>query len=982
MTNVEKIWLCFSICFPIFLFFCYLLILVYRRHVGRKNPEKLNRNVLPKIFVFSFLLFSGIFGVRLSLAYVLAKGKSSVVIALIDSFFYTLRAFSVEEGYPDLIGGIGKLAEALVSARSTCFSELKFALTGYITVLELLAPVVGAALILEVLAKVFPKFRLFFVCRFPFGRTRYYFSKLNAASLALAKSIAKEKSAEDQDGNKKKWYERKPVIIFTDTYIDDEKEKDYELLLEAKHCGAICVRDDLFHVRKPYFGKREYYLMDLDEFGNLQALMNLVEKSCLPYVLGSPIHLFVQSDAYISVEDKAKKKLEVNAKELKGINKLMWKRKGVPVVIPVRGYRNLISNLFREVPLYEPLIGRSGKADSLNVTILGNGMIGTEAFLHTYWMGQLLTPDEKGSLKDVELTINVISKDDPESFWSKLDYINPEIQRSAKVYKKQKAEDGKETVRLILPEKSIVRCYEEGEGEAENRPYCTIRYIQADVKNGGFWDGKQEEDYSLLGADYYIVALGSDADNISVAEKLRCLVGKAHLERKTFEDDTADHTVIAYAVFDSKIAEALNQQQLYSCYDIEKKDIYTYAFGSLDSVYSFDNVNMTQSRLLAEETGVRYQKVQGDSYLAAHKKRSDGDDENYKYWSNMAKVLFIKYKIFSLGWIKKSVFDGEEVHKKETEAQFLRYKRMALADGTNSASVTFDGENEIPCFAEQKELLAWLEHRRWCAYTRAEGYRYTAEVIKNLDLKGKSHKNMSLKLHPCLVEAERPVGKTYRHPKVISVFESKKTNEDVKKELDALEDEPLDRLDRLSCLMCREKLTRHIKAGDFKEYDRPAFDFDGYKLQDQMKQELKDRGVVLPKVLTDPEKCKDLFVQVKMENGETKLDRFIPVSKVKECLQRKYHKIEKNDVTGFLLELYSKKNEDKKNEDKKNEDKKNEDKKNEDKKVFIFEESLFMTRFAFCKAILRYRKEYFQALKEKKQAEKRKEQEDVSTETH
>ena len=53
-------------------------------------------------------------------------------------------------------------------------------------------------------------------------------------------------------------------------------------------------------------------------------------------------------------------------------------------------------------------------------------------------------------------------------------------------------------------------------------------------------------------------------------------------------------------------------------------------------------------------------------------------------------------------------------------------------------------------------LLAWLEHRRWNAFTRTMGFQYTAEFKKNLELNGDNHKNMELKLHPCLIESEKP----------------------------------------------------------------------------------------------------------------------------------------------------------------------------------------------------------------------------------
>ena len=56
-----------------------------------------------------------------------------------------------------------------------------------------------------------------------------------------------------------------------------------------------------------------------------------------------------------------------------------------------------------------------------------------------------------------------------------------------------------------------------------------------------------------------------------------------------------------------------------------------------------------------------------------------------------------------------------------------------------------------------RHVLAWLEHRRWSAYTRTMGYRST-DAMERYYFAENNHKNMSLKLHPCLVEA-RPVEK-------------------------------------------------------------------------------------------------------------------------------------------------------------------------------------------------------------------------------
>ena len=67
----------------------------------------------------------------------------------------------------------------------------------------------------------------------------------------------------------------------------------------------------------------------------------------------------------------------------------MLKTEEKPTIVPVRSYRNLIHNLFVDVPLYEPLINKKD-SNKLSLTILGNGIIGTEAFLNAYWFGQMM----------------------------------------------------------------------------------------------------------------------------------------------------------------------------------------------------------------------------------------------------------------------------------------------------------------------------------------------------------------------------------------------------------------------------------------------------------------------------------------------------------------------------------------------------------------------------------------------------------------
>ena len=597
----------------------------------------------------------------------------------------------------------------------------------YSAILSFVAPVITGAIVLEMVASIFPKVRLWIALR-KFWRPKYFFSELNAESLALAKSIYYTEK-------------KKPVLIFTDTYIDDEKEKEYELLLEAKKYGAICLREDLAHVAKNKCGKRHYYLMDVNEFGNLQTLTHLYEKHNVRFLKKAQIYIFVQSDAYVQVEQQVYKMLVNGKKPLK--------EKEMPIIVPVRGYRNLVHNLFEDVPLYEPLIDKKDKS-KLNVTILGNGIIGTEAFLGVYWMGQMLvnsiSEDGKKTVSTCDVTINIVSKDEKEAFWSKIDYINSEIKNTVKII----GEDAELS-------NSLLAWNDAGD---LNDPYCKVRYIQADVKLDGFLDDHSEGMQELIDSDYFIVALGNDADNISIADKIRRLVGKKHLEET--EKNISGNVVIAYAVFNSELVNTLNNEKLYQCRSFGKNDIYMYAFGSLDEVYSCDNVYMSKTKLLAKAVGDAYNKSRSnETHISENKKRATNQDKNYSYWADMARAMHIKYKVFSLGLIEKSVFDvnSDELQKHINEKCEL-YKEVALAvkaaENENTPVLKPEAYELYNALKVKKHLLAWLEHRRWVAFTRTMGYQYTDEFKKNLALNGKSHKNMDLKLHPCLVEARKP----------------------------------------------------------------------------------------------------------------------------------------------------------------------------------------------------------------------------------
>lgn len=842
MAKVQMVIMVILMIASLLLFVSSIVWMISRAIRNKKSPEKYNKAGVSTALAFSGFLLLAIWLLRFAIGYfaiVTAENGATHLTLLeefVNSLFGALRTFSMEEEYAEYIMNVKALVTEVVPNAHWSFSVIRTVAIVYASVLNLIAPVIGGAIILEILASVFPKIGLrwsyFFI-----KRPKYFFSELNSASLSLAKSIYNKEKSE------------KPVLIFTDTYVDDEKEKEYELLLEAKKYGAICIRDDLAHVRKTKYGKRAYFLMDENEFGNLQTLMGLTEDHNVKYIRDAYIYLFVQSDAYVQVEKQINEEFKEEKKKalLKGGEK--------PTIVPVNGYRNLVQNLFVEIPLYEPLINKKDST-KLNVTILGNGIIGTEAFLNAYWFGQMMiSRDDNGekSMSECEMTINVVSKDSEEVFWSKIDYVNPEIKGTIEVLGK-----------CIDSNENDLLCYD-SVGH-KNNPYCRVRYVQADVKVGGFWSSASDKTQQLLDSDYFVVALGNDADNISVSDKLRRMIGKKHLE-EMFEDDVVQ-VVIAYAVFNSELAGTLNKQRHYRCRVDDKTDIYMYAFGGLDEVYSCDNVYMSKDKLLAEGTGAAYDKEQmRQKHVDDHKTRSDDASKNYSHWSNLARAMHIKYKAFSLGLVRKSIFDcTQSDYENYVKEQCHLYKKLVAYNAANRFKEL--QKNELLDFETKMHVLAWLEHRRWNAFTRTMGYQYTnAETLFNIK---NSQKDMELKMHSCLVEARLPrllESDTYMY----ADFTGKS----------------LDDLDRLDCVSYERKRRNPLESVDYKAYDYPRYDYDDYLTEKEVAKILNENVAHIVNL------CKNKKIKG-AEDIEKYSEWHIPFDSVKSEINKLYRKLDMN----------------------------------------------------------------------------------------
>lgn len=659
---------------------------------------------------------------------------------LVNSFIHALQTFSMDEDYTEY----WQNGQDMINYVSGKVPIVRIAYNFCTGALNVIAPLLGGAIIFEVLAQIFPSLRLFWsnmkIVKKITKREKYYFSELNENSIALARSIVSDSSR------------RKSVLIFTDAYSDDEEEESTEWLLEAKSMGAICIKSDILHIAFDTNNPEgvHVFLIDKEENSNIGTLSKMLDDKNIEKYQNAHIYVFSADRKCSCIEEEVSRIVDLEKARLEKLNKDRKEKINIPYIVPINIVRNMADTLMQELPLFEPLIGTENK--ELTVTVVGGGSIGTEMFLAAYRFGQIL---------NVKLNMNVVSREaklsngnDSNGFDNKINFINPEILESA--------EKGNDILRYNCNKSAPMY----------NEPYMDYEYFQSDVMSDKFVSLLESND-RLKNTDYFIIAIGNDEDNFIVADKVRRVVGKHHLMERP--DGNAKkvpikRTVIAYSIYNSKLAGKLNEikGRKYADNGMKDNDVFMYAFGGKEEVYSCENVFFEGIKYSAYLTGKNYDdhrmlapeqaRILDEKVLIKHHKKMLKDI--YNYMSSLARIMHIKYKIFSSGEYRlkdgtyMSVFheDYDSSKKDEYSRQRLeRYKEKIM-------NISLDGDNykkNVPVL----HRLAWLEHRRWCAFMRTCGFRSVSpdEMMKFYRLSSFEHgegeqKFIALKLHPCLVE--------------------------------------------------------------------------------------------------------------------------------------------------------------------------------------------------------------------------------------
>ena len=718
------------------------------RRLKKRNDYSYNKNTGRHLMVFSAILLCAVFSLRFAIGEYSHVVSTEVIPEMpgyeqfFNSLLHAFQTFSMDEEYLPYSEQGKELVKFLFNSKiaAETMSKIESAFTIYNAALNLAAPIVGGAFIFEVLAGIFPQL-LFLFSKYCFWKQRFFFTALNEESVALAKSVV-------SDPNIKHFQ-----IIFTDAYADNENEESTELLLNAKALGAICLKDDLLHIllkrRIPFFNIKckdkddpenkkppkkndcstSIFLSDRSENINLQTLSLLLEPDRQKKLKDTQIFVFGSDAKMTYVEDEVtyicnRFRAEYGSDSI------------VPQVIPVNGIRNMAQNLFYDLPLFECLYGKSSDNREINLTIIGSGVIGTELFLNAYWFGQI---------PDVKLNINIVSKDESEkAFRSRINNINPEI-----LLTEAKEKDDKILNASVNKSKPDFQ-----------PPYFKLRFKKADALTSDLEDllvkgigEKGEKKFPLRDSDFFIVAVGSDEDNYSIAEKIKLVVGNYHLHCAK-----SNKTIISYVIYNSSLQKALNRCpriRTVNGKNPDEFDIYMHAFGSIDEMFSCENIFFDRVNEIGERIG--------KSYIG-----DERPERTYNYYNeraNRSRALHVNYKAFCLGAIQPSLFNSksDQDYKKtqeKTQTDFPEFVKKFQRKEQN-LSETSDGEDGSNSVTLHE--LAWMEHRRWNAFMRINGFRcpdnYTDYEALDCDAhkKGvdKEYQFLFLKLHPCIVEGTK-----------------------------------------------------------------------------------------------------------------------------------------------------------------------------------------------------------------------------------
>lgn len=752
-------------------------------------------------------------------------------------------------------------------------------------------PLIGGYFLLNIIGEVLPSFKLWLNAK----KTKYVFSELNDHSITLAEDLAEKikqntirkrlprfilslfghKSKYDDTDKEERKYLQSARIIFTDVYTDKESENSSELLMRAKNINAICIKDDIVETTFHWWWrglcgfiskKIVYFLMDEKEENNSSSaitLMSIENNKVMKKVIRNKkyiidMYVFTQSSESARLIDSKKERLiQTEGDRLKKknwskdkVNSTMNDVKSHMRIKCINEYRNIVYKMFdgaesNDKTLFDSLIlsnyekelesSQKGLASShtyrvweryfndnvgnpnpvINVIILGAGRIAKEYFKAASWCFKMSSTGEDQKVDKV--VINVFAKNASELKDQLL--LETKDLFDADIDKKQNEDRGEEK-QSSLGSNDLVTTDNKNEKDYD----CEAHFYDVAFPSREFFEVFQkftkldENNSHIQKAQKILVALGDDRTNYDAARYI-----KSEFEREYGIGNDVNPLYIDFAIENNDLYNVLENEYI----DSEKNKggwCFLHPFSTVKDCYAYDCIRMDE----LEKRGLEADRIhdERDKVTSSSKYFSD----NYKWKSSVAVALHTAYKALS-----KATINGncESIYK------------LMCSNTIN--------ENE----EERKKLadkIYWLEHRRWMAYYRSEGYRcpsakefalITFKTSKNGECKY-NNKDVERRLHACMLKCDKDYIGIKNLLKKAGWNNGNNSadivKENLKKEIEKLQksndntmtleewlknhilpkDKDIDNLDRLSLLITlfnEKDLSKVEESCDYKQYD-------------------------------------------------------------------------------------------------------------------------------------------------------------------
>lgn len=283
-------------------------------------------------------------------------------------------------------------------------------------------------------------------------------------------------------------------------------------------------------------------------------------------------------------------------------------------------------------------------------------------------------------------------------------------------------------------------CPELADSPAETA--CRVCFHQLDAEGCGFSDFLR----SHTGIGYVICALEEESLNLRTAMEIRRCFEELHPDIPGSDLPCPIINVLLRDPFLSRTGRELIFASR------PEYPLRLNSFGSLQEIYTWENISGSYLETMAFGFHQYYDgSLNSSDPEASRQSRRNFENSAYNRRSSMALALHCKYKLYSAlpCWRDPSRSPLETWSGHPSRA--LQEAFAAYLQGED-----LPPDERKPGSADRLEELARLEHRRWNAFMRADGWRAASpEQLRGYWPVLHNHRSMLAKLHPCLVPWEQ-----------------------------------------------------------------------------------------------------------------------------------------------------------------------------------------------------------------------------------